>query len=179
MHANTPLILKPIGPSAAVSCVSLVIAGAVLLWKALDRLLSLRRCQRVFSWAHHDNSLQARVDLSCMSHTHIRGNITLIVCVRLQTAPKIPFYGQGLCVCINTQSVWETWALVYFVGISHVLRQVAVLSVCLCIHLLPVINSCHYGQWGRCKSAFPGPSDGLQNPSACWYTETCDEVLST
>lgn len=155
-HTNTPSILKPIGPSTAVSCISLVRAGAVLPEKALDRLLSLWWCQHVFSWAHHDNSLQAWVDSSCMNHTHIRGNVTLVVCVRLQLALEIPFYGRFhshrvcrcVCVCRNTQTVCKTWALLYFVGISHVLGRVSALSVsaCLCIHLLPVINSCHYGQ---------------------------------
>lgn len=70
MHANTPSILKAIGPYAAILDISLVGAGDVLPKKALDRLLSLRPSQRVFSWAHHDNSLQAWVDLSYMSHTH-------------------------------------------------------------------------------------------------------------
>lgn len=89
-----------------------------------------------------------------------------------------------VCVCIESQTACETWAAAYFVGISHVLGWVSVLSVsvCLCIHLLPVINSCHYGQWGRCKSASPGPSDGLWDPSACWYTQPLrrnrDEALT-
>lgn len=118
----------------------------------MDRLLALRWSQRVFSWAHHDNSPQAWDNWSCMSHTHIRGNITFVVCVRLQTAPEIPFYGQGLCVCKCVYKYSDcacvcVRASVYFVGISHVLQEVSVLSanVCLCIHplqpwLIPAIT---------------------------------------
>lgn len=156
----------------------------------MDRLLALRWSQRVFSWAHHDNSPQAWDNWSCMSHTHIRGNITFVVCVRLQTAPEIPFYGQGLCVCKCVYKYSDCVCVCESVSVlcGHITCAsggFSPVSECVFVYspATAVINSCHYWQWGRCKSASPGPSDGLWDPSACWYTQPLrrnrDEALST
>lgn len=65
------------------------------------------------------------------------GDITFAVCVRLQTAPEIPFYGLGLCVCVCVDINTRT-ARVYLVG-KLTCASVGfgpVCGVCLCIHLL-------------------------------------------
>lgn len=159
-HTNTPSILKPIGPSTAVSCISLVRAGAVLPEKALDRLLSLWWCQHVFSWAHHDNSLQAWVDSSCMNHTHIRGNVTLVVCVRLQLALEIPFYGRFhshrvcrcVCVCaeilrlcVKRELCCTLWGYHMFLDASRPCQWVPVCVFTCYLWLIPAITGSKAG----------------------------------
>lgn len=161
-----PAILKPVGLSAVISLHLIGQWGCHHGWGSTEQVVSWASVPGampvcVLSWAHRDNRLQARVDSSYMSHAHISRNITLAVCVRLHTAPEIPFYGQGLCVCtgINTCTVCEkslsvlcghtslTAWVCFALGFACAFVCVWV-SSCMYHHLHPVIYSCHYG---RCR----------------------------
>lgn len=155
-----------------VLCISLVAAGTIPAQrKGLDRLRALRWCQHVLSRAHHDNSLQARLHLSCMSHTHVGGggghNICCLCKITNGSRDSL-LWSRVVCVCvdINTQA-----ARVNLVG-KIACASVGFSPVCECVFMhspaAAVINSCHYKLRRSCKSACQGAHKGPLDPSACW-----------
>lgn len=130
----------------------------------MDRLQTLRGCQHVLSRAHHDNSLQARLHSSCMSHTHIRGEYNICCLCKITNGSRDSLlWSRIVCVDINTQA-----ARVCLVG-KITCASVGFSPVCGCVFMhspaAAVINSCHYKVQESRKSACWGRTMVCRTPA--------------